>query len=93
MSEQKQQQNSYREALRINRYDLVDLWETHCDRFVEWWAAFVEAEKQFNTAEMEYKLTKAENKEELENIVADLDHDIRSVPEDFGIDKVTDAAK
>jgi predicted unusual protein kinase regulating ubiquinone biosynthesis (AarF/ABC1/UbiB family) len=84
--------SEYRNDVRINKYELEDLWESHSDRFLTWWEKYAEAKRLRNIAEARYELLKKENREELEYIRADLDIQIRRNPMKFNLPKVTDVS-
>lgn len=83
-------EKNYRDAVRINKYELGDLWEDHSDRFLDWWESYANAKQIRNLAEAKLDLLKKENKEEIEYIKADLEIDIRRNPHKYHLTKTTD---
>ncbi len=68
---------SYQEDLRINKYELEDLWEDHQDRFINWSDQYADAieKRDLKKEQLDYETNIW--KEKFEQVKADLDLDIR----------------
>jgi hypothetical protein len=81
---------SYSEDLKINKYDLENLWEDHQDRYMEYAEAYADAVKNRDDAKEELAFRKAEAQDELDRTKAELDQEIRKNYESYGFVKITD---
>jgi hypothetical protein len=81
---------SYSEDLKIDKYDLENLWEDHQDRYMTYAETYAEAVKNRDEAKEELTFRKAEAYDELERVKAELDQEIRKNYEKYGFVKITD---
>lgn len=83
-------ETSYRDDVRVDRYNLPNLLETHGELYVKWGERWVMANDKRDRAEANLKLVKDDAKEAIARERARLDLAIRKTPSDYGIEKATD---
>jgi hypothetical protein len=77
----------YRDDLRINKYELESLLETHTDRFMDWGEKYSDAILERDETKVEVDIDKAKAKDQLEEVRASMDLKIRTNYEYFGLKK------
>jgi hypothetical protein len=67
---------SYREDIKVDKYDLADLWETHPDRFMKWADHYAQAMDELGYYKEQAEFAKDNAKADLEQLKAELYLDI-----------------
>lgn len=81
---------TYHEQLKVDRYNLADLLETHQDKYIDWSDLYAEAVKERDDLQEERDFKKGEAKDNLEKVRALLDDEIRTNFKEHGYEKVSD---
>lgn len=79
--------SDYFEDLQINKYDVVELWEDHSTRFMQWGESYAEAVYEKDTLESKANYEKSIAKDDLEFIKSDVGFDVKSDYKNYGFSR------
>ena len=82
--------NSFEESIRLNKYELDTIVETHANEVWEWGKKLADAKQQVSILKAQLDVVKSEAKSERELAVSTLDAEIRKNPKNFNLEKATD---
>jgi hypothetical protein len=77
----------YRDDLRVNKFEVIELLETHTDKFMDWGEKYSDAVLERDETKVEVDIDKAKAKDQLEEVRAHMDLKIRTNYEYFGLKK------
>lgn len=78
---------SYRDDLRVNKFEVIELLETHVDKFMDWGEKYADSILERDEIKVEVDIDKSKAKDQIEIVKAHMDLKIRTNYEYFGLKK------
>ena len=82
---------SYKEDLRIDRYYLDEICDTHAEKYAKWAELYVNAVKNLNDEKTKFEKRKSEAKDNINRIKSQLNLDVRRNYKKYELEKITDS--
>ena len=81
----------YKEDLKIDRYYLDEICDTHAELYAKWAELYVDAVKNYNDEKTRFEKRKSESKDEINSVKARLNLDVRKNYKKYDLEKITDS--